>query len=170
MTQVQSIQDLFLYELSDLYDGEQKIAQILPQLANEVDNDQVRQGLLEHERETRQQIQNLERCFQILGSQPQTVTCHVVEGLRQAHQSFAQANPPQALLTLFDLGAEAKTEHLEIAAYRGLVEKARLLGQQECARLLEENLQQEEQMAQRVEQLSRQLGQQHLQQMGQFQS
>jgi ferritin-like metal-binding protein YciE len=48
-------------------------------------------------------------------------------------------------LTLFDLGGAAKTEHYEIAPYRGVIEKANL-------------------MAQKVEQISRQLGKQFTQQ------
>ena len=41
---------------------------------------------------------------------------------------------------MFDLSATAKTEHYEIAAYRGLIEKATLMGQKDCIRLLQENL------------------------------
>jgi ferritin-like metal-binding protein YciE len=53
-----------------------------------------------------------------------------------------------------------KTEHLEIAAYTGLVEKARTMGQTEAAQLLMQNLQEEQQMLQRVEQIATQLTQQ----------
>ena len=53
-----------------------------------------------------------------------------------------------------------KTEHLEIAGYTGLVEKARAMGQTEAAQLLQENLQEEMQMLQQVEQIATQLTQQ----------
>lgn len=161
---VQGIQDLFLHELSDIYDGEQRIAKILPQLANEVPNDQVKSAFQEHERETRQQIQNLEQCFQILGAKPKQVTCAAIQGLKQEHDSFTRENPGHDILTMFNLGAASKTEHYEIASYQGLVEKANMMGQQECARLLQENLRQEEEMARRVQQIGRQLGQQMIQQ------
>lgn len=158
--QMRSVKDLFLHELSDIYDGEKTIAQMLPKMAGEVTSDQVKTGIQQHERETQQQIKNLEQCFQILGTQPDRVTCHAVRGLEQEHDTFMKENPPKELLTMFDVGAASKTEHYEIASYRGLVDKANLMGQPECARLLQENLRQEEAMAQKVEQIGHQLGQQ----------
>jgi ferritin-like metal-binding protein YciE len=92
--------------------------------------------------------------------------CYAVEGLKREHEEFKKEQPSEQVLAGFIVGAAAKTEHYEIASYQGLVEKARLMGQQEVARLLQENLRQEEQMARRVEQMGRQLGQQMIQSMG----
>jgi ferritin-like metal-binding protein YciE len=61
---------------------------------------------------------------------------------------------------MFDLGGAAKTEYYEMASYKGLIEKAQLMGQQQCVHLLQQNLSQEEAMAKRVETLSKQLGKQ----------
>lgn len=164
---MQSVQDLFQFELSGMYDAEQRIMQMLPRMANECSNTEVKNALEYHEQQTRQQINNLEQCFQILGTQPARVTCQTIEGLKQEHDSFVKQNPQQNILTMFDLGGAAKTEHFEIASYRGLLEKANLMGQKDCARLLQENLSQEEAMAQKVEQISRQIGQQMIQGSGQ---
>lgn len=166
---MQSVQDLFTFELSGMYDAEQRIVQMLPQAANEVNNDQVKSALQMHEQQTKQQIKNLEQCFQVLGVQPERVTCQTIQGLKQEHDTFAKENPPKNILTMFDLGGAAKMEHFEIASYKGLVEKANLMGQKECVRLLQENLRQEEEMAQKVEQMSRQIGQQMIQGSGQQQ-
>jgi ferritin-like metal-binding protein YciE len=157
---MQSIWELFQFELGDIYDAEQRIAQMLVQLAKECNNGQVKSALQYHEQQTRQQIQNLEQCFQALGSVPQRSTCHAIAGLKQEHDSFLKENPSEEVLTIFDLGGAAKTEHYEIASYRGLIEKANLIGQKDCVRLLQQNLSQEEEMAQKVEQISHQLGQQ----------
>ena len=102
-----------------------------------------------------------------MGQQPQRETCSAIQGLKQEHDTFLQDNPAQQILTMFDLGAGAKTEHYEIASYQGLIEKCRLMDQQQCAQLLEQNLQQEQTMAQRVTQLGQQLGQQMIGMMGQ---
>lgn len=160
---MQTAQDLFLYELGDIYDAEGRIAQMLPSLASECTDAQVRNAFQYHEQQTRQQIQNLSRCFQLLGTQPPSVTCAVVQGLKQEHDSFLRENPTPDVLTVFDLGAGAKTEHYEIASYQGLVEKASMMGQQQIARLLQQNLSQEQEMAQKVSQLSQMLGQQQAQ-------
>ncbi len=165
---MQTPQDLFKHELGDIYDAEQTIAGLLSTLAGEVEDQDVRSALQQHEQETRRQIQNLDQCFQIIGAPQERVVCTAIRGLKQEHDTFIKENPSKSILTMFDLGGAAKTEHYEIAAYRDLVEQANLLGQRECARLLQENLKQEERMAQRVEQLSKQIGQQMMQRMGQM--
>jgi ferritin-like metal-binding protein YciE len=155
----QTPQEFFLHELADLYDAEQINLEVLPMLADDVDDDRVRSAFREHESETRQQIQNLERCFEILSAEPQRGACHAMQGLRKERDDFIEMNnPPQSVLTLFDLLAGAKMEHYEIASYRGLTTMAQQLGHPECARLLEANLRQEEEMAQRIERMSRDLG------------
>jgi len=59
---------------------------------------------------------------------------------------------------VFDLGAAAKAEHYEIVSYSGLVDMARLMGQKDVAKLLQENLKQEQAMAKLVEGFATQLG------------
>jgi ferritin-like metal-binding protein YciE len=158
--------DLFLHELGDIYDAEQRIVQILPQLAGESANPQTQYVYRQHLQETQQQIQNLEQCFQLLGVKAQRQTCAAVAGLKQEHDAFTQEQPTPDILTLFDLGAAAKTEHYEIASYQGLIEQCSLLGQQDCAQLLQQNLQQEQAMLRNVTSLAQQLGQQMASQSG----
>lgn len=154
---VQTTQDLLVREMSEIYDAEQKIAQILPQMVEELRDGQVKSILYNHELETRGQIKNLEQCFQILGSQPQRVTAHVADGFRQGHEEFVGERPPQDMLKVFDLDTAAKVGYYEIGAYRSLVDKATLLGQPEVVRMLQENLWAEESMAQKAEDLGRQV-------------
>jgi ferritin-like metal-binding protein YciE len=159
--------ELFLHEIGDIYDAEQRILQILPALASESNDPMATQAYQMHEQQTRQQIQNLEQCYQILGVQPKRIPCTAIQGLKQEHDSFKKDNPSETILTMFDLVAALKTEHYEIASYRSLIDQARLMGQQQCVRLLEQNLQQEEAMAQKVTQIAHQLDQQQISQMGQ---
>ncbi|HLH60071.1 MAG TPA: DUF892 family protein [Ktedonobacteraceae bacterium] len=160
---IQSAKELFLTEMGDMYSAEQMILQILPQLAKESNNQQAVNAYNMHEQQTRQQIQNLEQCFQILGQQPPKVACYAVAGLKQEHDTFVKENPSQDILTAFDLGAAAKTEYYEMACYKGLIEKANMMGQSQVAQLLQQNFQQEQAMAQTVERISHQLGQQMVQ-------
>jgi ferritin-like metal-binding protein YciE len=160
---MQNPQDLFLFELSGLYDAEQKIARLLTTMAGEATDDRVRRALAEHLEETRQQIRNLDRVFEQLGSRPQQVSCEAMDGLQADRQFFLEQNPTPELRTMFDLGAAAKTEHYEMAAYRGLSEKAQLMANQELARLLQENLRQEVGMAEQAEQLGLQIAREQLQ-------
>jgi len=164
---INNAQELFIYELGDTYDAEQRILQMLPTLASESQDPQVKQVYQMHEQETRQHIQNLEQVYQLLGQQPTRIPCTAVEGLKQEHDRFLTENPPGNVLTMFDLDIAFKTEHYEIGSYLGLIEKAGLMGLSQVVQLLQQNLQQEEAMAQRVQQIAHQLGPQQIAQMGQ---
>jgi ferritin-like metal-binding protein YciE len=164
--QIQSPRDLFYYDLCVMYDAEQKLSQVLPILARECNNAQAREAFMEHEQETFQHIRNLEHCFQILGSQPQPLTNHTVAGLREDHDTFLQGQPPQDALTMFDLNAGYKSEHIEIAAYHGLIDAASSMGLLQCVQLFQQNLQQEEAAARKLASIAHQLEAQAVQMPG----
>ena len=157
---MQTPQDLFVHELSDVLSGEKIIIGMLEQAQGLVQNPQLKEGLRMHAAQSQQQAQRVQQVLDQLGAQPHPVQCYAAQGLQQQLQEALQANPsPQVTEGLVVAGA-CKTEHLEIAAYTGLVEKARAMGQTEAAQLLQQNLQEEQQMLQQVEQISRQLTQQ----------
>jgi len=165
---MQSPHELFLHELGDMYDAEQRLLQILPALAKECPDPQVQQAFLDHERETRQHARNIEQCFQVLGERPRTQTCAAIQGIKQEHDAFLKEKPTDSLLEIFDLGGAAKTEYYEIASYTMLIEQAQLMGHTQVVQLLQQNLQQEQAMARRVEQLGTQFGKQAIQMAGQI--
>ena len=132
---MQTPQDLFVHELSDIRNAEQIFIQMLEQAQGMVQNPQLQEGL-------------------------RPIECHAAQGLYQELQEAQQSNPSPQVLEGLVVGGACKTEHYEIAAYTGLVEKARAMGRTEAAQLLQQNLQEEQQMLQRVEQISQQLTQQ----------
>jgi ferritin-like metal-binding protein YciE len=163
MATIQQPQELFLYNLCAMYDAEQKLTQVLPVLAQESQNQQVKEAFLQHEQETRQHVRNLEQCFQILGRQPSALENHTVVGLKQDHDAFLLQNPSPAALTMFDLHAGSESEYLEMAAYNALIDSANALGFQQCVPLFQQNLQQEEAAAKKLATLAHQIGQQQVQ-------
>jgi ferritin-like metal-binding protein YciE len=150
--------ELFVHELADAMSAEQIILKMLPELAREARHPEVKQAIQEHERETRQQVKNLEQAFKQLGEQPEPTTCHAAEGLQKEHEALHEEQPTPEILEMANLAGAAKTEHYEIATYTALVQMARDLGQREVATLLKENLDQEKAMAKRVQALSKELG------------
>jgi ferritin-like metal-binding protein YciE len=159
--QIQHPQDLFLLQLGEMYDIEQKLTRVLPELAQETQYPQAREAFLEHEQETLQHIRNLESCFQLLGCQPLTIESHAAEGLKQDHDTFVQQlHPSPNILAMFDLNAGREGEYLQIAHYQCLIEAADTLGYQRCVPFLQENLQQEVAAAQKLAVVAHQLGQQ----------
>jgi ferritin-like metal-binding protein YciE len=161
---IQQPQDLFLLQLAEMYDIEQKLVQVLPELAQETQDPQVRQAFLDHEQETRQHVLNIQQCFQILGRQPTTIENHAVKGLKQDHDTFVQQqHPSQNILTLFDLSAGSQSEYLEMACYQSLIDAANSLGYQQCVPLFQQNLQQEMAAAQKLATIAHQLSMQSAQ-------
>ena len=146
--------ELFVYELSAMFDGEKKMAEILEQASTEVDDDRLAALLRAHLQQTQQQADNLQQCFDLLAETPWEVSCAAIDGIRQEYENIRADGPSAEVLAMFLVGSAVKAEHYEIAGYRELVDKALLMGEAECALLLQNNLVQEEETATRLERLN----------------
>jgi ferritin-like metal-binding protein YciE len=157
MTEMTTPRDLFLHELGDILYVEEKLAEeVLPKLINEVQSAEFRKGLERHLQQTKGHITNVEQIFEALGEQSETEKCLGFEGLRQEHDEMI-SEVSDDLVDLVDAGAAARTEHYEIAAYTGLIEMARALGESEAVSLLEKNLKQEKETLREVESVTKTL-------------
>ena len=157
MPNLNTSRDLFLHELGDILYVEQKLAEeVLPKLIEEVHDPDFRKGLERHLQQTRGHITNLEQIFDSMGEQPQTEKCIGFEGLKQEHDELV-SEVGESLIDVVDTGAAARTEHYEIAAYNGLIEMARALGESEAVGLFEENLKEEREALHEVESVAKKL-------------
>ena len=146
MATITEPRQLLVNELQAMLYVEQKLAnEVLPELANEISNSDLKQDIRHHIDETKQQVSNLERVFELLGEQPKPDKSHAVDGLVAQHDKVVKNIETDELRDFFDACAAAKTEHLEIAAYEGLITSAESLGDSEIVGLFEENLDQEKQ-------------------------
>lgn len=151
-------QELFLHELGDILYAERQILKTLPRLVKEAGDGELRQSLVQHETETRDQISNIEQAFALLGEKAKPQKCPGIEGIIKEHKEFVDEEKPTAeILNVFLTGAVLRTEHYEIAAYTGLLAQATSLGQPKVAALLRKNLAQEKAMAKVAERLGKQL-------------
>jgi ferritin-like metal-binding protein YciE len=155
---LQTPRDLFLHELSDTMSAEHIVEKMLVTMQGETGNDDVKAALEHHHGETQQQIKNLEKVFSQLGETPEKTTCHAAEGLKKEHDALQEEQPSPLVLEIGNLAGAAKTEHYEIASYNMLIQMAKDLGETDAADLLKENLDQEKEMARKVESLARQVG------------
>jgi ferritin-like metal-binding protein YciE len=159
---MQTPQDLFAHELSDMLSAERIIVQMLGDAEGLVQNPQLRQDLQRHRQESEQHIRNDEQVFQVLGLQPHKIECKAVKGLYDELKEGKSANPSPMVQDELVAGGAAKTEHYEIAGYTSLINQARAMGQTEAVQLLQQNLQQEERMLRDVDQLAQQMTQQFI--------
>jgi ferritin-like metal-binding protein YciE len=160
MTQtITTMHAAFLHELGDAYDAERQLTKALPALLKKAKHAQVKQRLTEHLAETEQQLKNLEEIFQLLGTPVPKVACQGMAGLVADTTATLAEIKAKALIDAAIVGGCGKVEHYEIATYRGLLATAHRLGHTRVTHLLEQNLQQEVQMAQQLEALEQHLGQ-----------
>ena len=78
------------------------------------------------------------------------------EGLKKEHAELIEKSS-SSLIDHIDLGAAARTENYEIAAYEGLRRMAKAFGEDEAVTLLDTNLKQEKEALREVEKIATRL-------------
>ena len=157
MAEITTPRELFLHELGDILYVEHQLGdEVLPMLINEVQLSEFRKALEQHLDETRGHITNLEQVFDLMGEQPTAEKCMGFEGLKKEHEELL-GKVAADLKEGVHAGAVARTEHYEIAAYSGLIEKARALGEQNAVTLFEETLKQEREALRNAESIEKTL-------------
>ena len=159
--QMNDPRELFLHELGDVLYAEQTLVKTLPKLQEEASDDELAEGFGTHLEETRQHVKNLEQAFEELGEPAKAEKCPGIEGIKKEHDEFvSNESPSPEVLNAFLTGAGARTEHYEIAAYEGLITMAEAMGEDEVARLLNENLAQEQNALRKIQTIGKRLAQQ----------
>lgn len=154
MSEIATPRDLFLHELGDiLYVERALVNEALPQLIDEVQDEELRQALESHLEETRTHVKNVEKVFAVFGETPTVEPCIGFEGLKKEHAKLVSESSSD-LIDMVDLGAAARTENYEIAAYEGLRRMAKAMGEDDAVELLDANLAQEKEALRLVEKIS----------------
>ena len=140
---INTLDDLFVHTLQDIYYAEQQITKALPKMISKVTNPELKQGLQSHLEQTRGHVARLERVFQMHGQEVKAVTCPAIDGiLDEANDIMGDAKDTDVLDAAAAAAAQA-VEHYEIARYGTLIAWARELGRDDCASVLEQTLQEE---------------------------
>jgi ferritin-like metal-binding protein YciE len=139
------LQDLLVENLRDLYSAENQILKALPKAAKKVENEELRTALEEHVEQTQGHVKRLEQILGRWGEKPGGKKCHGMEGLlKEAKELLGEDAAPEVLDAGLIVDCQ-KVEHYEIAGYGSAVTFAKLLGDDEAARLLAQTLDEEEQ-------------------------
>jgi ferritin-like metal-binding protein YciE len=140
---IQSMDDLLLHGLKDIYYAENQIVKALPKLIDKATNRDLSKGLKDHLHETEDQIARLDQVFQKLGEKPQGVKCPAIDGLINEADEIAGEVADKEVLDAAIVGAAQSVEHYEIARYGTLIAWAESLGRDDVIRLLTANLNEE---------------------------
>jgi ferritin-like metal-binding protein YciE len=140
---IQTMDDLLLHGLKDIYYAENQIVKSLPKLIEKATNRDLSKGLKDHLEETKNQILRLNQIFQKLDEKPQGVKCPAIDGLISEADEVTGEVADKEVLDAAIVGAAQSVEHYEIARYGTLIAWAESLGRDDIIRLLTTNLNEE---------------------------
>ena len=140
---MESIQDLFVKELQDLYSAETQITEALPKMAEASSSEELKEGFQEHLKQTKGQIKRLEQIFEQLGTSPKGEKCKGMEGLLEEGGELMEEDADPEVLDAGLIAAAQRVEHYEIASYGTVRTYAGLLGMNDALQLLEQTLNEE---------------------------
>jgi ferritin-like metal-binding protein YciE len=154
MASIDSLKELLIDELKDLYSAELQLVKALPKMAKAASNQDLKEGFTEHLEQTKGHVQRLEEVFGLLGEKARAKTCKAMEGLIEEGSEAIELDGPAAVRDACLIGAAQRVEHYEIAAYGTVRAFATAVGEEQIANLLEETLNEEAETDKKLTSLS----------------
>jgi len=140
---LESLRELLVDELKDLYSAENQLVKALPKMAKAAASPYLKAAFEEHLEETKGQVERLVTIFEQLEGSPKGKKCKAMEGLVEEGSEFIDADGEDSVKDAALICAAQKVEHYEIASYGCARTFATLLGLDEVAELLQETLDEE---------------------------
>ncbi|MEO8131256.1 MAG: ferritin-like domain-containing protein [Bryobacteraceae bacterium] len=141
---IESLEELFVEELKDLYHAEKQLVKALPKMVKAATSDELRTAFADHLEQTKTHVQRLEQVFESMDEKAKTKTCKGMQGLIEEGQETMSEDAIESMADLGLIAAAQKVEHYEISGYGTMRTFAGILGNQEAVRLLSETLKEEE--------------------------
>src|SRR5215210_4779767 len=141
--ELQSLEDLFLHELKDIYSAEKQILKALPKMAKAAANPELRAGFQQHLEETKEHVNRLDQIFEKLGKTPRGTKCKGMEGLLVEGAEMMEEEGEPEVIDAGLIASAQRVEHYEIAAYGCAKTYARILRDKDSEQLLNQTLQEE---------------------------
>ncbi len=140
---IKTLDDLFVHTLQDIYYAEQQITKNLPTMIDKATNPELKSAFEQHLTETQGQIKRLEQVFQMHGQDVKGVDCKAMDGiLAETKEIISDCGDPHVRDAAM-LSAAQAIEHYEITRYGSLIAYAEELGRNDCAQVLQQNLDEE---------------------------
>lgn len=157
-----SLQDLYVYQLRDLYSAERQLAEALPDVIERAAHEDLKAALRSHLAKTEVHRERLDEIFRKMGTDPGGETCHAMKGLIRETKHFfhevqniIREDAPPAVVDAGIVANVQRIEHYEIAGYGTVRHYAEVLGRAEDAALLEATLQEEKEADQQLNDLAK---------------
>jgi ferritin-like metal-binding protein YciE len=138
-----TLQDLFLDILKDIYYAEKAILKALPKMAKKASSADLAAAFEAHLDETQEQVVRLEEIFGILEKPARGKKCPAIDGIIEEGEEIIKEAKDDTVRDAGMLAAAQAVEHYEISRYGTLKAWAEKLGMDDVASLLDETLEEE---------------------------
>jgi ferritin-like metal-binding protein YciE len=140
---IESMNDLFVHQLQDIYYAERRIVGALPDMIAKATSPELKSALDAHLGQTKNHVKRVEQVFQMHGAQPQQVDCPAIDGIIEEADEVGGEIADKNVLDAGLIASAQAVEHYEIARYGTLIAWAKTLGRADCAQVLQQNLAEE---------------------------
>jgi ferritin-like metal-binding protein YciE len=149
-----SVRELLIEQMQDLYDAEKQLVKALPKMAKAASNSELKQAFESHLEETKGHVQRLEQAFELLEAKAKSKPCAAMKGLVEEGEETIKEDLSEPLLDSAIICAAQKVEHYEIAGYGTLISWANSIGLRNVAKVFEETLKEEKEADQKLTQVA----------------
>lgn len=139
----ESLRDLYLEQLKDLFNAENQLIKALPKMAKAASSEELRGAFEEHLEVTKGHAERIATIFEQMGEKVEGKKCKAMEGLVKEGAEVIEEDMTEALKDAALIAAAQRVEHYEIAGYGCVRTYATILGDQEAADLLGQTLEEE---------------------------
>ncbi|MGH6768570.1 MAG: ferritin-like domain-containing protein [Xanthobacteraceae bacterium] len=140
---IKTMDDLFVHSLRDIYYAEQQLVKALPEMIAKATDPQVKQAFQAHLGETKNHVMRVEQVFKLHGVNAKGVDCPAIDGIIDEAEEIAGEVEDKDVLNAALVAAAQAAEHYEITRYGTLIAWAKQLGRNDCASVLQKNLDEE---------------------------
>ena len=140
---IKTMDDLFVHTLRDIYYAENQILKALPDMIEKATDPQLKQAFQSHLGETKGHVQRVEQVFKMHGVDAKGVDCPAIDGIIEEADEVAGEVDDKRVLDAALIAAAQAVEHYEMTRYGTLVAWAKQLGRNDCASVLQKNLDEE---------------------------
>jgi len=140
---LETLRDLLIEQVGDIYDAETRITQALPKMAKAASSPDLKAAFEKHLAETENHVSRLEQVFETLGEKPQKKACKAMQGLIAEGEETIKEDAEPEVKDAALIAAAQRVEHYEMAAYGTVCTYAKQLGEKDVLKLLKDTMAEE---------------------------
>ena len=140
---LETLKDLYIQELKDLYSAEKQIVKALPRMVKAANHPKLKAGFGKHLEETKEQAARLEKLLSAHGETTRGPKCEGMEGVLKEGEEMIEEEADEEVRDAGLIAAAQRVEHYEIAGYGCARTYAELLGDKNGAKTLQKTLDEE---------------------------